>query len=166
MPTVNLENVKTPHPVDVIEDLATLKDWTFDRSDDDQITICVESDSASYHVAITWVDELEALHINSAFDVKVPEHRVTELLRLLNRVNEQMLVGHFDYWSGEDVVLYRHALLLPDGLAPTDKQCELLVSSALSACEQYIEAFHYVVSAGKSAREALELTLFETVGEA
>jgi hypothetical protein len=166
MPTLNLDTVKPSNPVDVIENLATLNDWTFDRADEDQITLCVESDTSSYHVAITWMDEVESLHINSAFDVKVPEHRVNEMLRLVNRVNEQMFVGHFDYWSEEDVVLYRHSLLLPDGLAPTEKQCELLVSTALSACEQYITAFQYVVSGGKTAREALELIMFETIGEA
>ncbi len=166
MSALNLDNTKAIHPVDVIEEMATLNDWSFERSDEDQITICVESDNNTYLVSITWMEEVEALHIGCAFDVKVAEKRVIELLRLLNQINEQMYIGHFDYWSEEHVVMYRHALLLPDGLPPTGKQCETMVSAALAACEQYYDAINYVVSGNKTARESLELVMFETVGEA
>ena len=126
----------------------------------------LNSDSNTYIVSITWMEEVEALHIGCAFDVKVSDNRVMELLRLLNRINEQMFVGHFDFWSEEAIVMYRHALVLPDGLSPTDKQCEILMSAALAACEQYYEAIQYVIGGNKTAREALELVMFETVGEA
>ena len=45
-------------------------------------------------------------------------------------------------------------------------QCEAALSSAVTACERYYQAFQFVVWAGKSGREALETALLETKGEA
>ncbi len=46
----------------------------------------------------------------------------------------------------------------------TPQQCEALLRSATESCDLYYQAFQFVVWAGKSAREALEGVLFETVG--
>ena len=55
---------------------------------------------------------------------------------------------------------------LAGGVSASDRQCEAVLSSALDSCERYFPAFQYVVWAGKSAREAMDATLFETAGQA
>ena len=79
---------------------------------------------ADYHIAFTWIEDVEALHVACAFDLKVPERRRAEVLQLIALVNEQIWVGHFDMWSAENVVMFRHALLLAGGAEPTHGQCE------------------------------------------
>jgi hypothetical protein len=69
-------------------------------------------------------------------------------------------------WSTDGIIMFRHALLLTGGIAPSDNQCEALLGIALDACERHYQAFQFVLWAGKSPREALESTLFETSGEA
>ena len=97
---------------------------------------------------------------------RVPERRRTEILTLVSLVNEQLWVGHFDLWSTDNVVMFRHSLLLTGGAAPTQGQCTMMLKSAVDACERYYQAFQFVLWAGKSAREALDAVLFETEGEA
>ena len=94
------------------------------------------------------------------------EPRVVEVLRLVSLINEQMLMGHFDLWQQEGAVMYRQSLLLTGGLEPTDGQVEVMLSSALEACEAYFQAFQFVVWSGVTARNALAGVLFETVGNA
>jgi hypothetical protein len=65
------------------------------------------------------MDDLEALHIACAFDLKVPEGRRNAVRDLVQRINEQLWVGHFDFWSDEGVILFRQALPLPDGAEAT-----------------------------------------------
>lgn len=154
------------NPVDTIEQLATTNDWSFERSGEDEISISVAGTWSDYHVSISWMDDLEALHVSCAFDLKVPEKRASEVLRLLAHINEQMWIGHFDLWREEGVILYRNTLLLAGGAEATNQQCEALLSAALEACERHYQAFQFVVWAGKSAREALDAVLFETAGEA
>ncbi len=154
------------NPLDLFERLASLNNWTFDRDSDDELSVTVTGGWSEYHVAITWLAEVEALHIACAFDLKVPERRRGEVLQLVSLVNEQLWLGHFDLWSSESVVMYRHALLLSGGAEPTDEQAAALIKSAIEACERYYQAFQFVVWAGKTAREGLEGAMLETAGEA
>lgn len=154
------------HPVDIVERVAALNQWTFERADEDEISISVAGGWSDYHVSFTWLEDMDSLHIGAAFDLKVPEGRRVEVLRLVSRINEQLWVGHFDLWTSENAVMFRHALLLPGGIAATSDQCESMLKIAVDACERYYQAFQFVVWAGKDAREALASTMFDTVGEA
>ncbi|MGQ4273313.1 YbjN domain-containing protein [Terrihabitans sp. B22-R8] len=161
---VDIERLE--NPVDVVEHLAASNDWMFDRATEDEITINVGGGWTDYHVSITWMHDIEALHIACAFDLKVPEPRRAEVQRLLNMVNEQIWIGHFDLWSKEGLVLYRHALLLAGGAEPSDRQIEAMLHTATEACERYFQAFQFVVWAGRTAREAFDAVIFDTAGRA
>ena len=161
-----VEEVRAEHPVDVVEQIAAAHAWSFDREDEDEISISVEGEAADYHVAFTWLSDLEALHVGCAFDIKVPERRWVEIQTLVSLINEQLWVGHFDLWNKESVVMFRHALLMAGGADPDGRQCEAILKLAVTACDRYFQAFQFVLWAGKSAREALDGAMFETQGEA
>jgi hypothetical protein len=161
-----IETDRAEHPLDVVERLAALRDWIFDRAETDEMSVSVSGRWTDYHIAFTWIEDVEAVHVACAFDLKVPDRRRAEVLQLIGLVNEQMWVGHFDLWSAENVVMFRHALLLAGGAEATPGQCEMLLKAAVDACERYFQAFQFVLWAGKGAREALDSVLFETEGEA
>ena len=154
------------HPLDVVERIASLRHWIFDRAETDEMSVTVAGRWAEYNVAFTWIEDVEALHVAACFDLKLPERRRTEVSRLVGLVNEQLWIGHFDLWSSDHCVMFRHSLLLSGGLAPTPAQCAMLMKSAIDACERYYQAFQFVIWAGKTARESLDAVLFETEGEA
>ena len=160
------EVTRAENPVDIIERLAALNDWSFDRDEEDEISISVTGRWADYSVAFTWLSDLEALHVACAFDLKVPAPRKTETQTLVSLVNEQMWVGHFDIWPADGVIMFRHAMLLAGGAELNARQCESVLTTAVLACERYYQAFQFVVWAGKSGREALETAMIETRGEA
>ena len=166
MSLMELDIGRQSNPVDMIEFVAANNDWTFERSGEDEIAMTVEGKWTDYHVSFSWMEEFEALHLACAFDIKVPETRALEVMRLLSLINEQMLFGHFDLWRREDVVIFRQSLLLAGGAEPTNRQVEVLLSSALEACEAYFQAFQFVVWSGMDAQSAVDAVLFETVGEA
>lgn len=154
------------NPVDKVEQVAAGNDWEFERAGDDEINITVAGHWAEYTVSFSWMEDLEALHLACAFDLKVPESRSHEAMRLLSLVNEQLLIGHFDLWAAEGVIMFRQSLLLNGGAEPNGSQLECLLASAVDAAERYYPAFQYVIWSGHSAREALEAALFETQGNA
>src|SRR5690606_36924967 len=112
------------------------------------------------------MEDFETLHLACAFDIKVPESRTLEVMRLLSLINEQMLFGHFDLWEQEGTIMFRQALVLSGGADPTSQQVESLLASALEACECYSQACQFVVWSGTNAREALAAVLFEAQGSA
>ena len=91
---------------------------------------------------------------------------VDEAYRLIAQINEQLWIGHFDLWSREGALMYRHGQLFVGGSDPTAEQCEALMQTAIETCERYYQSFQFVLWAGKAAEQALEASLFETVGQA
>jgi hypothetical protein len=154
------------NPLEVVERIATTNDWSFERAGEDEITILVRGKWADYQVSFTWMYDIEALHLACAFELKAPERNRIEVQQLTAMVNEQLWVGHFDYWVQDGLVMFRHSLLLAGGVEASNRQCEALLSAALDACERYYPAFQFVVWAGKSARDALDAAMFETAGQA
>jgi hypothetical protein len=153
------------HPIDLVEQLASTYDWATDRTGDDELTLVVGGNWTDYHISLNWRDDLEAMHLACAFDFRVPENRLNEMYRLIAQINEQLWLGHFDLWTQEGLVMFRHALLL-NGAVVTPGQCESILKAALEACERYYQAFQFVVWAGKESREALVSTMFQTEGQA
>jgi hypothetical protein len=166
MPQIALSEHPRTNPLDVVERIAAINDWSFERAGDDEITMLVGGKWSDYQVSFTWMHDIEALHLACAFDLKVPERRRDEVQKLIALVNEQLWIGHFDLWTQDGMVMFRHALVLAGGVEATSQQCQAMLSSALEGCEGYFPAFQFVVWAGKPAREALDAAMFETSGEA
>jgi hypothetical protein len=167
MSLIEIDFERPENPVDMIETVAALNDWTFERSDEDEITISLEGSWCDYHVSFSWMEEVEALHLACAFDLKVTELRKTEVLRLLALVNEQLWMGPL---RSLEQGKCHHVPPVPAarraGRKPTSAQIEAMLTNALENCERFYQAFQFVVWAGHSASEALSTALFETAGEA
>ena len=166
MPQTALSEPSRTNPLDVVERIAAINDWSFERAGDDEITMLVGGRWSDYQVSFTWMYDIEALHLACAFDLKVPERRRSEVQQLIAMINEQLWVGHFDLWTADGMVMFRHSLVLAGGVDATSQQCQALLASALESCEGYFPAFQFVVWAGKSAAEAMSAAMFDTDGEA
>ena len=166
MSLISISEQSRLNPLEVVERVASANDWSFERAGDDEITILVRGKWTDYQVSFTWMHDIEALHLACAFDMKIPELRLSDVQQLVAMINEQLWVGHFDVWIQNGMVMFRHALVLAGGVEASNRQCESVLGSALDACERYFPAFQFVVWAGKSAREAMDAAMFETSGEA
>lgn len=165
MATAQFQYDRIELPLDLVEQLALTHDWSHERTGDDELILFVDGTWCDYQLSLNWRDDIESLHLACAFDLKVPDARLTEIFRLIARINEQLWVGHFDLWSEDGLLMYRHALLL-NGTDPTLQQLEALIAAALESCEYYYQAFQFVIWAGKNAGDALATTMFETKGQA
>jgi hypothetical protein len=166
MALTDIEPTARINPLDVVERIASLNDWSFERAGDDEINLLIKGRWNDYQVSFTWMGELEALHLACAFDIKVADRRRAEVQQLIAHMNEQMWIGHFDLWTEDGLVMFRHALVLSGGVEATEAQCAAVLGTAIDTCERYFPAFQFVLWAGKSAREALDAAMFETSGEA
>jgi len=163
--TITELSYRISNPLDLVEQIAARNDWASERSGDDELMLSVAGQWTDYQVSLNWRNDLETLHIASAFDAKIPDMRLPEVYRLIAQINEQLWLGHFDVWTREGLIMFRQGLMLNGALA-TPHQCEALLRAAFEACERYYQAFQFVVWAGKDSKEALASTMFETEGQA
>jgi hypothetical protein len=159
--------IETPrNPLDRFERLAERRAWQLDRTDEDEVNLLVAGSFSDLHVSLTWREEVETLHVACRYDLKVPGPRRDEIAKLIAMVNAQLLHGHFDLWRQEGTLIFRNNLVLAGGAEANDAQCDMLIRLAIDACQRYFPAVQFVVWAGRAAEEALESSLFETMGEA
>lgn len=153
------------HPLDAIEAIADINEWGYER-EEDEIVFEATGDHVGYSMAFNWMEPLKSVHIAASFAFKPPEHRRSEVEKLLMLINEQLWIGHFDAWKGEGVILFRHSHLLGDACGLDHDIAQSLITSAIDTCDQFYAAFHHVGWSDCGAEQAIGAVLFETVGEA
>ena len=152
-------------PLRALESVISDHDWPFDRSDD-ELTVRIRGSWCDYHLCFSWLPGLDAIHLTSAPDVRVPDRQRLAVYHLLGLMNENLMFGHFDLWSEDSVPLFRFSQLCGPDVGPPRSLCEELISLALQECERFYPALQLVLWGGKSPDEAMAACLFETVGEA
>jgi hypothetical protein len=155
-----------PNPLDRVERLAESRRWPMERPGDDEVVMSISGGWCNLHLSLYWRDDLESLQFSCSYEMKVPDTRQPEVLKLLSLVNAQLLHGHFDVWAADGLITFRHTLLLSGGAEANDAQCDALIRIGIDACQHYFPALQFVIWAGQTAEAALENALLETHGEA
>ena len=157
---------ETPNPLDRVERLAERRHWPLDRTSEDEVIMSVSGGWCDLTLSLSWRDDLECLQAACAFDMKVPEARQTEVMRLICLVNAQLMQGHFDFWAQGGTILFRDTLVLSGGAEANDAQCDSMIRSGLDNCQRYYPAIQFVIWAGQSAEQAIANAMLDTHGEA
>jgi hypothetical protein len=132
------------HPLDLVEEMIAMRDWVQERTRRDELLAEIDGRWCDYHGVFNWIDEIGALQLTFAFDMRTPPERRESVHELLAVLNERLGIGHFDVGSQDGLPAYRHALLL----------------------DRFYPAFQYVVWGNQSAHAAVSSIMFDTVGEA
>ena len=163
---VTLEESSAGNPLDLVEQVVSANDWSYDRRNEEEMAVEVPGKWCDYSLYFAWRPDAGALHFTCAFDMRVQQGKRRETNDLLAQVNERLWLGHFAVWADEGVPMFRHAFLLRGQGGASAEQIEDLVDIALSECERFYPAFQFVIWGGKSADDAIAAALLDTVGEA
>jgi hypothetical protein len=158
-------------PIDMLEQYFSSHNWAFERAGDEEIVATVKGSWSDYELRALWREEERVLQFIAMTGVSAsraePATRTT-LYEALGLINEQLWLGHFELWSADGAVLFRHAVLVGGDGEPSLGlvETEALVDAAIDECERYFPVFQFVLWGGKSAKDALAAALIETEGEA
>ncbi|MBB4286896.1 YbjN domain-containing protein [Roseospira goensis] len=153
------------NPLDLIEQFLSVKEWVFDRRGEDEMVVEVPSQWCTLGLFLAWSEELSALHLSCAFDMRVPEGRRAAVYELLAHLNERLWLGHFALWTDEGSPMFRHTVLLADRRLAAEEVRDLM-EIAVSECDRFYPAFQFVIWGGKGPTEAIAAAMLDTVGEA
>jgi hypothetical protein len=154
------------NPLDLVEKIAIANDWAFQRQSDEELAAELAGQWCHSKLWFAWHPELGAMQVSCALDMKVPAKKRQGVHSLLAMANEKLWLGHFDLWSDEGLPVFRHAILIREGMSLSGELVEDLVDIAVSECERFYPAFQFVIWGGKDPAEAITAALLETEGEA
>ena len=94
------------NPLDRVERIAEAYDWAVSRTNAREVMMEVAGGWSDMTISLNWRDEFEILHVAVSLEMKVPAARRDEVAKLLARINEQLLTGHFDLWHADGSLLF------------------------------------------------------------
>ena len=154
------------HPIDLVETLAEIYAWEFDRIGEDRISMLIEGQWRMYSVTLAWSQFEESLCLFSTFDIEPPENRLGVLHEALNLAIEQCRVGSFTYWAKEKLINYRYVLILDGNAEASSEQISKMLENAINLSERFYPAFQLVCWGDRSPKSAMQIAITEAIGHA
>lgn len=154
-------------PMDTVEAVIAADDrFVAERAEDGDVHFSFKSawgESAGY---FSYREELPALLFTLGFDLQAPNSRRAEAAKLAARINENLWLGHFDVWSDDGTIIFRHAMPMIGREEISIGEVQAMLAAALDAADRFQPAFNFLILAGMAAEDAADAALFETAGEA
>lgn len=154
-------------PMDTVEEVIASDDrFAAERAEDGDMHFSFKCSSGEMVGYFSHRLELPAVLFTLGFDLQAPTSRRSEAVRLAGLINEHLWLGHFDVWSDDGTIIFRHAMPMIGRDEISIGEIQAMLAAALDAAERFQPAFQFVILGGMSAEDAAAAALFETAGEA
>ena len=153
-------------PLDVVEHVLAAENLNFDRTEDGDLAFTLAGDWKEYELWFAWRPEADCLQLCLSIDRKADGEQRAAAHELINLVNQRVWLGHFEVWSDDGEVIFRHSMCLPDGERPSPAQTASMIDAAIEAADRFYPAFDFLLAGGRTPTEAVAACMFETVGHA
>lgn len=160
------QGAQEAEPIDMLAAYFEAHEWPFEQVSDDEISARYQGSWTEYEIRAIWREDDQVLQMLVLPDIRVAEDKRGGIYEAISLINEQLWLGHFEMWSSNGTVLFRHGALIGASGALSLDHAQLLVETALDECERFYPVFQFVMWGGKSPTEALAASLIETHGEA
>jgi hypothetical protein len=155
------------NPIDMVEELSEAKGWVFSRYDDTAINITLPGQKTKLDLSMEWQEEFSALLIACSVPLEITGKNYEMAAQALEKINQNLWLGHFDLSNKGKYPTFRHTLLLrmiPAGIA-VDIIADIF-EIAMAECNRFYTTFQLAEAGDVRLHDDLNAAVFETVGEA
>lgn len=162
------------NPLDGIEEIIVNNDWTFNRMNEDELTVHVSGKHGHYKMAFVWQEDYSAMQFCCAPDLSISPNKLDEAARVMNRINADLWLGHFDVRqqdraageNGTYIPCFRHTSLFR-GMTETSgvEHMEDLIDIALAECERYYLTFDLLSRTESQDNKDIALAMMDIAGQ-
>lgn len=154
-------------PMDTVETVIAGDDrFAAERAEDGDVHFMFRSSWGETAGYFSYRSELPALLFTLGFDLQAPASRRAEAIRLAAQINENLWLGHFDVWSDDGTIIFRHAMPMIGREEISPGEVQAMLAAALDAADRFQPAFHFLILGGMAAEDAAQAAFFETSGAA
>lgn len=155
------------NPIDLVENIFSKKSFEFERRSINEVVVEVQGKWNNMLLFFSWEENMRCLHLSCLMDIKSTIEDRSKIFELLALVNEDLWLGHFSYWTEQNMPVFKHAILLND----EDEQIlngkiSQVIDIAIRECERMYPIFKVVLTKGMDPKQALYPMLMETMGQA
>jgi hypothetical protein len=155
-------------PIDMLENWFFAHGWSHERNGDEEVVAGTQGAWGQYELRGIWREDERVLQFLAFPDIRVNDSQFAGMYETIALINEQLWLGHFELWTSNGSLVYRHALLLEeqeDAMMSSD-QTDILIDTAVGELDRFYPVFQFVLWGGKTPAEAIAAAMVETAGEA
>ena len=153
-------------PLEVVEHVLTAENLAFDRTEDGDLAFAITGDWKDYELWFAWRPDADCLQLCLSLDLRAAKTKRSPAHALVNLINQRVWLGHFEVWSEDGEVVFRHAMALRADERPSLSEAASMIDAAVEAADRFYPAFDFLLRGAKTPEEAMAACMFETVGQA
>ncbi len=153
------------NPIDVVEHIFATQSFELERRNLNEVVVEVQGKWNNMLLFFAWEARMQCLHISCLMDIETKIEDRSKIFELLALVNEELWVGHFSYWTEQNIPVFKHSILLNDGEDIEGKIAQV-IDIAIKECERMYPIFKVVLTKGMEPQQALYPMMMTTLGEA
>ena len=156
----------TNNPIDMVESIFSTKSFEYERRNINEVVVEIQGKWANMLLFFAWEASMKCLHMSCLMDVENSMEDRSKMFELLALVNENLWVGHFSYWTEQNMPVFKHSVFLNHEEEYFEHKISQMIDIAINECERIYPVFKVVMTKGMSPQEALYPIMMETVGQA
>mgnify|MGYP002869704334 CR=1 FL=1 len=154
------------NPIDTIENLFSVQDYELERRNINEVVIEIQGKWNNMLLFFAWEENMHCLHMSCLMDIESKIEDRSKIFELLALVNEDLWVGHFSYWTEQNMPVFKHSMIVTDTEPEFEGKISRLIDIAVKECERMYPIFNVVLTKGMNPKQALYPLEFETIGRA
>ncbi len=163
-PAQNLASLT--NPIDMVENIFASRSFELERRSQDEIVVEVQGKWNNMLLFFAWESSMKCLHMSCLMDIENRLEDRSKIFELLALVNENLWVGHFSYWTEQNMPVFKHSVFLNYGEEFFEHKIAQMIDIAIKECERIYPVFKVVLTKGMSPQDALYPMMMETLGQA
>lgn len=153
------------NPIDVVENIFSSRSFELERRSINEVVVEVQGKWNNMLLFFAWEANMQCMHLSSLMDIETKIEDRSKIFELLALVNEELWVGHFSYWTEQNIPVFKHSVILNDG-ENIESKISQIIDIAIKECERMYPIFKVVLTKGMDPKQALYPMMMTTVGQA
>lgn len=156
----------TANPIDMVENIFASKSYELERRNPNEVVVEIQGKWTNILLFFAWEASMKCLHMSCLMNIDNVNDDRSKIFELLALVNENLWVGHFSYWTEQNLPVFKHSVFLNYGEEFFEHKIAQMIDIAVNECERMYPVFKVVLTKGMEPKDALYPMLMETVGQA
>lgn len=153
------------NPIDVVENIFSSRSFELERRSINEVVVEVQGKWNNMLLFFAWEANMQCMHLSCLMDIETKIEDRSKIFELLALVNEELWVGHFSYWTEQNIPVFKHSVILNDG-EDIENKISQIIDIAIKECERMYPIFKVVLTKGMDPKQALYPMMMATVGQA
>lgn len=153
------------NPIDVVENIFSSRSFELERRSINEVVVEVRGKWNNMLLFFAWEANMQCMHLSCLMDIETKIEDRSKIFELLALVNEELWVGHFSYWTEQNIPVFKHSVILNDG-EDIESKISQIIDIAIKECERMYPIFKVVLTKGMDPKQALYPMMMATVGQA